>query len=332
MKTSFESPLGSDFARFLDHKRALGYAYTVEEEALRQLDSFLRKRMPAADILTEEIVRSFVLARPPKSRYNSLCVLRNLGRFLAAAEARTFVAPPRFMGLVGKRHKEGVHVLSLAEAALFVDATKRLRPMRWAPLRPLIIGTALRVLLFTGIRRGELLALREADVDLRAGVLMIRDTKFGKTRPVPLTEDLTLELRAYRTELTKAAPERRATDPFFPGHDGRAPCSESILYNGYREALATAGIRARRRKGRTPGPRLHDLRHTFAVFRLLAWYRQKADLRAKVPILSAYLGHVGILSSQTYLHLTRDLAGEIVERELATHGSPVTVAVDAVAR
>ena len=79
--------------------------------------------------------------------------------------------------------------------------------------------------------------------------------------------------------------------------------------------------------GRGEGPRLHDLRHSFAVFRLLSWYEQGVDLRAKLPFLATYLGHVGLETSQVYLHMTRDLVGEVTRRLEARFGDIITARV-----
>ena len=118
---------------------------------------------------------------------------------------------------------------------------------------------------------------------------------------------------------------RLPADPFFPSADDRSHCSPSSLYTSFRQALETAGID---HGGRGRGPRLHDLRHTFAVLRLLAWYEGGADLNAKLPLLATYLGHVGMATTQVYLHMTLDLFGEVTRRQLDRFGDLITAEVD----
>ena len=97
--------------------------------------------------------------------------------------------------------------------------------------------------------------------------------------------------------------------------------SPKTLYSVFREVLDLAQIR---HLGRGRGPRLHDLRHSMAVFRLLSWYEAGADLRAKLPLLATYLGHVGLASTQDYLHMTEDLIGEVMKRQRAAFGDLIT--------
>lgn len=149
----------------------------------------------------------------------------------------------------------------------------------------------------------------------------VRHGKFGKSRYVPIAADLVETLRAYHDALSARGPTRGPGDAFFPGPDGRRACRPAGLYWSFLEALDLAGIAHR---GRGEGPRLHDVRHAFAVLRLLAWYEEGADLRAKLPLLATYLGHVGLESSQVYLHMTRDLVGEVTRRFEDRFGNIIT--------
>jgi integrase len=174
----------------------------------------------------------------------------------------------------------------------------------------------LRLLYLAGLRAGELLRLTQADVDLDAGVLHIRHTKFDKSRMVPIAPDLAQQLARCRTLATKrfagGAPEK----PFFPSPRG-GRYSITALRDAFHQTLKTAGIERTRSNRHI---RLHDLRHSMAVLRLLLWCEQNADLDAKLPLLATYLGHVGLASSQRYLQLTHDLMGEITRRHQARFG------------
>ncbi len=311
-------PMGEQIAKFIAHKRALGYRYDAESRELESFARFVGKQ--GSTRLTEPLVREFVLSRKPKARSNMVCLLRQLGRFLSAEDAATFVAPRRYMG-VTRASKPAIRVFTRAEILLLLRAFSSLPDAPPGFHRALVYGAALRTLLFTGLRRGELCALREFDVDLDAAVLSIRKGKFGKPRTVPISKDLAARLRAYRKELNARIPGRSAADAFFPGMDGREPCRGHVLYTAFRAALTLAGME---HGGRGEGPRLHDLRHTFAVMRLLSWYEQDASTHAKLPLLSAYLGHIGVETSQTYLHMTVEMAGEVTRRYASRFGHMVT--------
>jgi integrase len=156
-----------------------------------------------------------------------------------------------------------------------------------------------RVLYGCGLRLGEALRLRVEDVDLTAGVLTIREAKFRKDRLVPLAASLQVYLQRYHAEMGA-----RSSDAiFFAAPHGRA-YSTRTPYAMFRRMLRAAKIP---HGGRGQGPRVHDLRHTFAVHRLEAWYREGADLSSKLPVLSTYLGHESIAGTQRYLQLTASL-------------------------
>lgn len=314
----FESGLAPQLTAFVEHKRSLGHKYEGEVKELRCFDRFVAAEAPETVSLNEEIVRSFVLARPVPSRSNAVSLLRQLGRFVVADDPTAFVAPPRYLNV--RRGRSAIRVLTVAEVKLFLDATAFLSDTDHSPHRCLVQGMALRTLLFTGLRRDELRTLRDADVDLHADVIIVRSGKFGKSRYVPISRELAARLRSYRSELTERVPERIPSDAFFPGPDGRRPTCKASLYKAFRQTLEMAGIR---HGGRGEGPRLHDLRHTFAVLRLLAWYREGEDLNAKLPLLATYLGHVGINSTQVYLHMTQDLVGEVTRRQEERFGDLV---------
>lgn len=313
--SSFASSLAPRLTAFVEHKRSLGHKYDGEVKALRGFDRFLAARGTTEATLTEEMVSAFVLSLPKPSRSNAVSLLRQLGRFLAADDPAVFVAPPKHLNV--RRRRATIRVFTLAEVRLFLDATELISDTDRSPTRALVQGTALRTLLFTGLRRDELRCLRDADVDLHADVIIVRDGKFGKSRHVPISRELTRRLRTYRAEICERVPGRTPADAFFPGPDGRKPTCPASLYKAFRKTLDAAGIR---HGGRGEGPRLHDLRHTFAVLRLLSWYRAGEDLNAKLPLLATYLGHVGITSTQVYLHMTEDLVGEVTRRHEARFG------------
>ena len=161
--------------------------------------------------------------------------------------------------------------------------------------------TLLLFLYATGMRLGEALRLRLADVDLTLASITIRDTKFYKSRIVPLGSDIERRVRQY---LHQPGRRNQSHRPLFQTKNGN-PISALAAGTSFSRLRQIAGIG--RRDDSYFQPRLHDLRHTFAVHRLTEWYRQNADVQRLLPALSTYLGHVSLSSTQRYLTMTPEL-------------------------
>jgi integrase len=313
----FVSPLALQLARFLALKHAMGYRYREEGRALRDRDGFLNSRLSAdSPVITAAIVHDYVARRGTESettREHRLSLIREVCRFLRLDDARVIVPDRRSLRIV--RSKFVPRVLSRDEGRRFLQACSELSPGQTSPIRTIVLGTALRVLYLVGLRAGELLRLTQADVDLDAGTLHIRHTKFDKSRVLPLAPDLITRLRHCRTRTIEHFGTCVPQTPFFVSPRGRQ-YSIVALRSAFHQVLRSAGIE-RTSHSRI---RLHDLRHSFATLRLLLWCEQDADLGAKLPLLATYLGHVGLASSQRYLQLTPDLMGEITRRHQARFG------------
>jgi integrase len=172
-----------------------------------------------------------------------------------------------------------------------------------------------RLLYGCGFRLGEVLNLRVGDVDLNQGVITVRQGKFRKDRLVPPVLRLVDRLRQYAAGLG----HRPGEAVFFPAPSGR-PYRLRSVYGVFRRLLLACGIH---HGGRGKGPRIHDLRHGFAVNTLLRWYRNGEDLDAKLPLLAVYLGHQSLAGTQRYLHLTAELFPEITIRVEALFGDVI---------
>ena len=318
----FSSPLASALRRFLEFKRAAGYRYREEAGELARLDRCLSTHLAAdGPVISLDVIRAYLARRGQESdstQGNRLSLIRQFCRFLALEQPRTAVPGPRFLGI--DRRAFLPRVLTREEGRRFLQACGTLAPGRSSPIRATVLGTSLALLYLTGLRAGEALRLTDADVDLDAAVLRVRDTKFGKSRLVPVALDVVTRLRACRAVVVRHFGPRTPDAPFFPAPSGRL-YSLSALQTAFHQVLVAAAI-PRRSAGRSL--RLHDTRHSFVALRLLLWYEHDADLGARLPALATYLGHVGLSSSQRYLQLSHDLVGEITRRHAARFGYLIT--------
>jgi site-specific recombinase XerD len=202
------------------------------------------------------------------------------------------------------------YIYSVEELRRLLAATEGLQTAR-SSLQAYTFRTLLLLLYGTGMRIGEALALTLADVQLQDCLLTVRDAKFYKTRWVPTGPQLTAKLAAYATQ-RRRLPLPVGTDSAFLATRTGHHLSYVRASQLFRRVRQDAGIH--REPGARYQPRLHDLRHTAAVHRLIAWYRNGADVQRLLPHLSTYLGHVGIASTQRYLTMTPELLAEASHR------------------
>jgi site-specific recombinase XerD len=174
-------------------------------------------------------------------------------------------------------------------------------------IEPFTIRTIILLLYGAGLRVGEALALNLSDVDLSGAMLTVRLSKFFKSRLVPLGTQLTQALAAYANWRQSSHSPTGSGSPFFIGRTGNR-----IIYitleGTFKRLRAHAGIH--RTDGGRYQPRMHDLRHTFAVHRLITWYHQGVEVQQLLPHLSIYLGHIHLAATQVYLTMTPELLQE----------------------
>ena len=198
----------------------------------------------------------------------------------------------------------------ILDGSNILDARNR-KSGQAASVAPLTFRTLILVLYGAGLRLGEALALTVDDVDLSAGMLVVRNTKFFKTRLLPIGPRLSSALGLYVESRLALLERPPAAGAFFLRRHGMAIAGQAAE-RYFRMVRSHLGLR--RQDGAYFQPRLHDLRHTFAVHRLVAWYRQGADVQLLLPKLSTYLGHIGLAETQHYLTMTPDLLREAGRR------------------
>jgi integrase len=288
------SSMLSKVEKYLQLRRSLGYQLRAEGPLLLQFAKFADSTMYMGPLTTELALRWARLPTQGDRLYwaRRLEIVRCFARHLSAIEPDTEV-PSR--NLLGPAHRRTTpHIYSDAELSALIYAAGRLRPS--LGLRPKIYSTLIGLLACTGLRISEALHLNRVDADLDRGILTIRETKFRKTRLVPLHPTTVAVLQDY------TAARQRLTltcdcDRFFVSDKGQ-PMPYSTVRHVFRDlckALKIMGTGTRR-------PRLHDLRHTFACRRLEQWYEDGKHPDRYVGALSVYLGHAKV--SDTYWYLT----------------------------
>ena len=272
----------------------------------RHLRRFVRTCGPEADLntLTAEQVSTFLstgetLTRNYHVKYSAL---RGFYRY---AHSRGYVNVVPLPPVVPKPPPPWQPYIYSHEELRRLLATID-RPWRTRScLKRATVRTVVLLLYGAGLRISEALALNGQDVDLEHSLLTIRSSKFFKTRLVPVAAALNQALTDYATCPLRRPPEPQL--PFFTTRSGGRVKSRAV--QGYfRRVCERAGIR--REKGARHQPRLHDLRHTFAVHRLTSWYRQGVDVQTLLPHLSTYLGHRNLVATQVYLSMTPELLTE----------------------
>lgn len=303
---TFESVLAPLLEGHLREKRAGGYRYETEAYYLEKLDDFLVRQAQSVRGLPKATVESWTAKRGSESSktYSSrVVVVRQFSMYLMRQGIPAYVPPPIHTPM--QSYMFVPYIFTFDEARRLLEEADRIPFYSRSPLRHIVMPEVLHLLYFCGLRVSEAVKLQVKDVNLEHGVLTIRDTKFGKTRLVPMSDSIVDRLREYDGRL--GVKDQDAY--FFPSRDGgRYGCQ--AVYIIFRRILEKIGINHR---GRGRGPRLHDLRHTFAVHRLVGWYREGEDLNAMLPLLATYLGHQGMNGTQRYLHMTPELFPEVTE-------------------
>jgi integrase/recombinase XerD len=299
------SALSVVITKYLALKTALGRRYALERRVFETLMAFLQTRPGFPTELTPETFSAWAQTLQhlaPTVRRNHLRIVRNLCLYRRRLEPACFI--PDLALFPAPHQPRAPYIFTAREIARLVRATATLPSTPQCPLRPDVFRLAIILLYTTGLRRGELLRLTLADYARDEHVLLIRETKFHKSRAVPLSpataREVDRHLQARRHRQLSLAP---MTPLVAHGVTTLRAYTGVGLGDGFRQLLATTGIRTP--EGRWP--RIHDLRHTFAVHALARWYQTRADVHAKLPLLATYMGHVSIVSTAYYLPFVEPL-------------------------
>jgi integrase/recombinase XerD len=319
---TFTSPVGSLIARYLALKRALGRRAVAMADVLNYLDRFLVSCHAAN--LTRETFNGWAesMARlHPTTRRARLRIVYHFCLFCRRENPNGFVPDPTQFPSQGPRPLP--YIFSEADIVRLLAAAEGLPSHKMSPLRREVARVSIVILYTTGLRRGELVRLVLSDYEATGQVLRVRQSKFDKSRLVPLSTDAALELDRYLSARRKVGAPGDGDSRLLVHHDGGRFRGYTGAGFGHslRQVIRAAGIRTPR--GRAP--RIHDLRFTFAAQALLRWYRVGVDVQTRLPALATYLGHVSVVSTQyylTFLQATAEAASERFHTHSATWLTP----------
>lgn len=295
---------------YLKLRRALGFKLASTEWCLRGFLDFLAAE--GAKHITTELALRWARRPPdgvPFTWAQRLSRIRLFAAWYVARDPRTEV--PAEGLLAASIRRKPPFIFSEQHIADLVREAQKL-PSR-SGMRASTFSTMFGLLAVAGLRISEAVALDRTDVDLREHLLTVRNTKFGKTRLVPLSKSTIQALRRYSEQRDQTLPGT-ATPAFFVSERGRRVTDWATRYN-FSQVSRAVGLRGPAKGYRHGhGPRVHDLRHSFAARTMVGWYRAGVDVERELPKLSAYLGHAHVNDTYWYIEAVPELLQLATER------------------
>lgn len=305
----FSSILAPVIVRYLAIKQGLGRQYTSEQRIFEKLDIFLSERN--IDLTVESFTEWCHTYQHLASGVRRIWMrnVRNLCLYRNRTEPLCFI--PDLLQFPKLHQPIQPHIFTEEEIVHLFAAIKNIKSITISPMRQENYRLALVLLYTTGLRRGELVCLTIGDYNPVEHTLLIRESKFHKSRVIPLSDDGWNELESF----LKIRQQRHLSiDPHLPLLWNRV--SKTGSYTGmavghtFRRLFRTCNIRT----VTDQTPRLHDFRHCFAVHALLRWYNEGANVQTKLPLLATYMGHVSVVSTQYYLRFIEDIVNSASDR------------------
>ncbi len=299
-KINYISPFKKHIQDFIELKRAIGYKYDTEAEHLRRFDRFTYERYPKTSELNKEIVIAWCSKKSYETQANQCTrasMIRQFGRYLDSIGEKAYILPKSYYP---SERQYVPYIYTIEELAKLFSETDKCHYSCQCPYRHWIMPVIFRMIYMCGLRVSEARLLKVSDVDLDNGILSIHQSKKDNSRLVPMSDVLTKRCQWYSSKVhLHATPD----DYYFPALHAK-PMTIGNIYKNFRRFLWRARIS---HGGMGHGPRIHDLRHTFAVHCLKQWSVQEKDLTVYLPILKTYLGHDSFRETAYYLHLTADV-------------------------
>lgn len=304
MKTQrFTGPMGPWMIQHLTLRRSLGYIYKSAEYTLDAFDQFLDKGYPGCKLITRQMVIGYLDTthhKLPLTRADHVSVLRQFCRFMLQFDFSTYIPEKGLVGPAKVQVKP--YIFTKKDIEKIMQQAKRLNVK--SEILPSTYQTIIGLLWVTGMRIGEVIRLKIEDIDITQGILTIRQTKFFKSRAVPLSSSTTQKIIDYLARRSDCGYDNDPAGSIFINNRGK-PCTITTTPKTLRTLMVRAGLRTHDNRA----PRVHDLRHSFATLWLMDIYQSGKDPNIYLPVLATYLGHANIANTQVYLHPSLELLG-----------------------
>lgn len=292
---------------FIAYKQSLGYSYDVRQcYGVKYLCDYLTENGATTVALTQELVEGYIQKRINESTSTQVkraYIIRQFGLYLRTLGYKAYLPPYDCI----KKEKTFIpHIYTKEEIIKILQESEKLEYAHQAPNSYLVYPMLLKILFGCGLRISEALNLKIQDVDITNGILKIYQSKFNNSRFVPLSDGLAEKCRQYYSDVG----HYRGKDGYFFEVSPGVPYARGSIYNRFRYFLENAGIT---HGGRGKGPRLHDARHTYAVYALNYMVDQGMDIYCALPILSTYMGHRTIESTEKYVRLVPAFHMDIID-------------------
>lgn len=301
--------------------RAMGYRYVSQEVRFAAFDRFLQTRPDLTEEPLSKMVQAWTQIPPTNAHaWNCAELGADLSRAMRRIDPTAALLPRdrRQQRQIRQRYRRP-YIYSPAEVSRILEIARAWPAPRW-PLLPSTIYAMFVLAYCAGLRLGEILRLNVGDVLLAESAIEIRNTKFFKSRRLPLADSVFSALRDYLDARRHAGGPADSASPLFWHEKGDGRYSMTRAEKILVAVLRRSGLKTG--PGRT-GPRIHDMRHSFVVNRMLAWYREGIDAGPRLQYLVTYLGHKSLHSTLTYLTVTQELLQHASERYRAAGGAKV---------
>ena len=308
----FRSKLRTDMEAFIIQKRIAGYPYLTSAKVLGYLDAMIAENYPDSGELSKDICNAWIdecSKLHPNTLLRRVTPVRQFGKYLVGTGKPAYVIPG---GVPHKQVRYDAHVFTETELKAFFSSIDQCRKSPFSPYRCYVIPVIFRLLFTCGLRSSEARLLRVSDIDLLSGKILIRKSKGWEARIIYVSTDMLDLLCRYDSIIRQYLPEREA---FFPNHKGDyySKSALDIWFHEFWDGLPEASVA----KGNAP--RVHDLRHSYCVYRLNQWVKEKADLNALYPYLSEFIGHSNFSDTDYYLTLAEPFYPEFEARMRAVN-------------
>ena len=277
----------------LKYKESLGYSRRSYACFLDHFRRFLLQNYPEATFLTEQIMLHWCQRRETENAgfRKSVGVLREFSKYLFSVGRSECILS---LDYLPKQEKYTPYIFTDEELITLFSSCDQMQPTKKSPTREIIFPMMIKLIYFCGLRPNEGRELLKQDVDLKNGILLIRENKAHRERKIPIATDVLEKCREYDSKISTIYPHRNY---FFPSPNGNAYPAKWLTHqfltqwNHVKPITHTARVR------------VYDLRHRYATAIMMKWLDEKADLNTMIPYLSTYMGHVKFSDTAYYIHL-----------------------------